>query len=142
MLVPPMSRVTASGIPAATAAAAAGQNPAGRPGHEQADRPLGRLLQGDQAPRRGHDQDLTGEGGQAAQVGAAGRTQVGVDHGGDGPLVLPELRGHLVRAGHVQPPAAELGGQRPLVGRVAVGVQEADRHRVDAAGERRPSRGA
>ena len=50
MLVPPMSKVMASGNPHAAATAAAGPHPAGRSGQEQRGRQLGRRRHGHSPP--------------------------------------------------------------------------------------------
>ena len=62
------------------------------------------------------------------QVGAAGRAEVGVHHGRDRPLVLPELGRHLVGARHVVAQArAACAATASSWPAVEVGVQQAHR---------------
>jgi hypothetical protein len=71
---------------------------------------------------------------RSPQVAAHHRSDVGVDHGGRGALVLPVLRADHVRERHGrrgQQLLEEAAHQR-LVRRVAVGVQEAHGHRLHA----------
>ncbi len=49
-------------------------------------------VDGDEPAGGGHDQDLVGEPREAAQVVPTGGAEQGVGDGGDGPLVLAELR--------------------------------------------------
>ena len=71
---------------------------------------------------------------EAPQVTVEQRREVRVDHRGRAPLVLAELREHLVRGGDVdvRQLAAQPLRDRTLVGGVAVGEQQADRDRLGA----------
>ena len=111
VLVPPMSKVMASGKPLAAATAAAGPH-ARRPGPTAAA-PTGRSAAsatGTSPPAEVITSTSSASVGQPREVGAAHRAQVGVDHRGDRALVLAELGRHLVRARHVEAPA---GQRRP-----------------------------
>ena len=135
VLVPPMSKVTASGKPAATAAAAPASTPAAGPDSSRAAGRSAAVGQRDQAAGRRHHQHL----GREVAPGAAGRpgrrAQVGVDDGRRRALVLAELRRDLVRTRHVHV-GAERVGDRPLARGIEVGVQQADGDGVDAVGHR------
>ena len=76
-----------------------------------------------------------------AEVAAEQGREVGVDHGRRAALVLAEAGQHLVRGGDVDvgQPLPQVLGEAPLVGRVEVGEEQADRHRLGAA--RRGRRG-
>ncbi len=102
---------------------------AGRPRQQERGGDIGRLARRDQSSRRGQHQNLRRNAVEAAQVGPAHGAQVGVHHRRGGPLVLPELGRHLVRAAHVVALVAEAPRHGPLVGGVEVGVQQAHRHR-------------
>ncbi len=71
---------------------------------------------------------------EALEVPAHLRLHVGVHHRERGALVLARFRPHLVRGGHRHAGRRGLGqGARPaLVGRIAVGVDEADHEPLDA----------
>jgi hypothetical protein len=111
VLVPPMSKVTQSGNPAAAAMRDAASTPPAGPDSRRA----------------------TGCAA-ASDNGVRPPAQVGVRDGGHGALVLAVLGGHRARA-H-DGPAFERGGQGRLVLRVAVGVEQADGYRIQAGGQR------
>ena len=71
---------------------------------------------------------------EPAEVAAEQGREVGVDRGGRGALVLAEARQHLVRGGDVEvgEALAQVLGEAALVGRVEVGEEQADRHRLGA----------
>jgi hypothetical protein len=95
-----------------------------------------------------HDQDLSlvpgllEPSGETRQISSEGRTDVGVHDRGAEALVLLDLRQHLGRERHVG------GGKKPLEGPargllvtgIAIGVEIADRDRVDARLRERPDR--
>ena len=68
---------------------------------------------------------------QPRQIAAQHRQDIGVDRGRRGALVLARLRQHVDRGGdgELGEGGGERRGGRPLVGRVGVGVEEADRDR-------------
>ena len=68
MLVPPMSKVMASGKPLATATAAAAAHPAGRSGQQQRGRQVGGVGDRQQPAGGRHHVHLGGDVGDAAQV--------------------------------------------------------------------------
>jgi len=72
---------------------------------------------------------------EAAEVAAEQGGEIGVDRGRRAALVLAEARQHLVRGGDVDvgERAAQVRGDRPLVRRVEVGEEQADRDRLGAA---------
>jgi hypothetical protein len=72
--------------------------------------------------------------GERFQVAAEERREVGVDDRGRAALVLAKLRQHLRGGGdmHARELVAEARGDRPLVGGLEVGEEEADRHRLGA----------
>ena len=140
MLVPPMSKVMASGKPLATATAAAARTPPAGPGQQQGGRQVGGVGDGEQPAGRGHHVHLGGHVGDAAQVGAASGSQRGVHDGGDRALVLAHLGRDLVGAGDVVALLAQPGGDDLLVVGIEVGVQEAHRHPADAVRDRRHRR--
>ena len=114
-----------------------GAHSPGRPGQQQRGRQVGRDRRGDEPARRGHDQHLGRERFEGPDVVTAERPQRGVGDGRHRPLVFAELRRDLVRAGHVEAASSQHTGDGSLVVRVEVGVQEADRDRVDAVGDDR-----
>ncbi len=69
------------------------------------------------------------------QVTPEQRREVGVDRGGRAALVLAEARQDLVRGGdvHARQLTAQVRGEALLVGRIEVGEEQADRHRLGAA---------
>ena len=84
-----------------------------------------------------HDEGLGEPGlptavGERPEVAGEHGPEVGVDRRRRGALVLPELRSDLVRGDdvRVRQPAAKLLRDAPLVGRVAEGEEQADRHRL------------
>ena len=81
--------------------------------------------------RRGQARGLSG-GAERAEVARDDGTEVRVGSGRRGTLVLPKFRRHFVRGDHVcvRQPAPELFGDRTLVRRVAVGMQETDRNGI------------
>ena len=91
---------------------------AGGPHHERLGQP---------APRR--------RLAQPPEVAAEQRREVGVDRRRRAALVLAEARQHLVRGGDVDAGqfAAQALGDRPLVRRVEIGEEQADRDRFGAA---------
>ena len=79
---------------------------------------------------------LDGGLGEAAQVAAEQGGEVGVDDGGRAALVLAEGGQHLVRGGDVDVRAAPRAGASaiaPLVARVEVGEEQADRDGLGSA---------
>ena len=115
-------------------------DPRRRPGLDQVDRRAARALE-----RRGAAVGLHRVGGarEAARLGARlelgevavqHRLHVGVEDRRAGALVLAHLARDLagVRDRHVRQPLGQAGLRGALVVRVGVGVQEADRDRLDA----------
>ena len=95
---------------------------------------------GQRAAVRGHDRQRCRHAGflqlaaEIAEIPAHARRHVGVERGGREALILPELGQHLGR-GRNRRLGKPLGDNRRaslLVLGIGVGVQEADRHRVDA----------
>ncbi len=113
-----------------------GPGPAGGARQQQQRRRGCRGVDRDEPTRRGHHRHLGRQRRQRAQVPAAHRSEVGVDHGGDGALVLAELGGDLVRHAHVVARGPQRLGHDPLVPRRQVGVQQAHRHGLHARGHR------
>ena len=74
--------------------------------------------------------------GEARQVPLGDRLDVGREHGGARALVLAPLAGDLVRRDDrdLRPQLAHALEHRLLVARVGVGVEQADRDRLDALG--------
>ena len=74
--------------------------------------------------------------GEAGQVALGDRLDVGREHGRAGALVLAPLASDLVRrdGGYLRPLLAHAREHRLLVARVGVGVEQADRDRLDAVG--------
>jgi hypothetical protein len=115
--------------------------PGGRAGFDQRGRPLHRRAQPHDAAAGMHHLDLAGDadrgqpGRQRAGVVAHDRADIGVHHHGRGALVFADLRQDLRAPADIDA-VAELGAQDglglDLVLRIGVGVQEADRHRLDA----------
>ena len=110
---------------------------AGGPGEDGLGAGAGRLGERGDAARGLHHRRF----GEAAPPGRLGETlevaaekggEVGVDHGRRAALVLAELRQHLVRDRDVDSlePLAQPLRQRPLVGGVEVGEEQADRDRL------------
>ncbi len=98
---------------------------------------------------RAHDGDLArelrlaGEALEAREIAADARPHEGVERGRRGPLVFAKLAQDFVAGGDedVRADAAQHLAGHDLVGRVGIGVQEADRHRLDAQrGEPVPER--
>ena len=111
-----------------------------RPGADEVDDPRDAVVDRLDQPVREHHQQVAREAllGQArhegAQVALDDRAAVGRDDRGREALVLAPYRQDLVRGRDVrvgQHLAGDLAGA-PLVGRVGVGVQEADDHRLHA----------
>ena len=126
---------------------AAAGDPAGRTGEHGAGGEAHGLGDRRDAAVGLHDQDrarvarLRAAARQAREVARQRRADVGVDDGGTHPLVLLDLRQHLRRERHV---GARQRGARPprpraLVPRVAIGVEVADRDRLDALAPRASS---
>ena len=111
---------------------------AGRAGEHAAGRLLGGGADVEHAARglhhqRGRHARLLRARGEALEVGAELRRQVGVGDGGGEALVLAELRQHLARERDVDVPerlAHRLADAALVVG-VQEGEQQADRHRLD-----------
>jgi hypothetical protein len=92
----------------------------------------------DQPARRRHDEGFSRERRDVHQIRGAHRLQEGFDNRRDHALVLAELRADFVRADDVgRVMRAERIGDRLLVARVQIGVQQADRDRVDCVGDGR-----
>ena len=89
-----------------------------------------------------HDVERAAEAGlahrevQPAQIGGGDRLYIGGENGCARALVFAPLAGDLVRRDgrHARPEPPHLAEDRDLVGRIRVGVQQADRHRLDAGG--------
>ena len=113
---------------------------AGRSGQQQRDRQVGADRDRHQAAGRRHHQHLVGEVVQRPKVRAAGRPEVGVDHGRDRALVLTELRRDLGRTATRRSPDASSARHGALVASDQVGVQQAHRDRVDVVGHARVAR--
>ena len=95
-------------------------------------------LAGRSDPAGGHHHRRLGQAvlarglGQALEVAVEQRREIGVDDRGRAALVLAELGQHLVRGRdvHVGHRLAQPLGDRPLVGRVEIGEQQADGDRL------------
>ena len=143
VLVPPMSKPTASGNPHACGDRGRRPHACGGPGQQEPRRVRrGAGADRHQAARRRHHEHVGGERGRRRRGSArAQRLEAGVDDGGHRALVLAELRRDLVRAphDHRSRPGRPLHGTAHLglVRPVEVGVEQAHRHRIDRArGER------
>ena len=149
-VVPPMSNAIAFSIPSRLAMPRAATTPAAGPGLEREDRAQLRVVGGHHAARRLHDRerrvlqaDPVEAGADPVDVRRHQRAHVGVDDRRRRPLVLALLAQDLARE-RDRRLGKLLGEDRAdalLVLRVEVGVEEADRDRVDAelpqaAGER------
>ena len=91
VLVPPMSKLSASGKPQARPPRPRPARPPAGPESSSAAGSSAPLLDVEQAAGRRHDHDLVGGVGQAAQVRAAHRPECRVDDGRDRALVLAHL---------------------------------------------------
>ena len=115
---------------------------AGRAGLDHGDRDRAGRLDGFHAAVGLHDVErsaiaaLAQPRGQSVEVALGHRLHVGREHGRVAAFVLAPLAGDLVRGdhAHLRPQPAHLGQHGLLVRGVGVGVQEADRHRLDACG--------
>ena len=120
-------------------AVAAARHTAGRARQHGARRDAHRLADRHHAPVGLHDQHRARVAGgaqalaQARQVARQGWAHVGVDHGGRHALVLLDLREHRRGEGHVhlRQGARQRLRRRLLVPGVAIGVEVADRDRLD-----------
>ena len=121
---------------------AGAQHSAGRPGGEQRDASVARLVERRHAARRVHDRNRTGVSRVAKaishplQVAAHARGEVGVQHRRRGALVLADHRRQVAGGGYkpVRTPVAvppQPVAQPPLVVGIEKRPQEADRNRLD-----------
>ena len=126
-------------------AVAAARHAAGRARQDGARRDAHRLADRRHAPVGLHDQHRAGVAGgaqalgQAREVARQGGAHVGVDDGGGDPLVLLDLRAAPPRRARRTPRAAPGAAPAPSprsCARVAIGVEVADRDRLDAARRR------
>ena len=126
------AHVEGDGVGVAVGGRRVGRSPdaARGPRQQERDGPIRRVEHRHQPARRAHHRHLTRGRGESTQVAAATGAQHGVDDRGDRPLVLAELGRHLVRAGDVPPLAPQAFGGGGLVGRVEVGVEQADGDRL------------
>ncbi len=110
-----------------------------RAGHEHVRRPPPRGFQRDRAAVRLHDQwrarvaRLRGAGAETGEVGVDRRADIGVDHDRAGPLVFPVFRCDGRRQGnaHLRIQFRDEGADGLLMGRVGIGVQQANRDGFD-----------
>ena len=139
-VVPPMSKASRLSTPSCCAHPAGGDDARRRPRLEREDRPLLRVVGGHDAAGRLHDLERPVEpdpveaGPDPVDVRRHQRPHVGVDDGRRGALVLALLAQDLARERDVRLRQL-LGEDRAealLVLGVEVGVQEADRHGLDA----------
>ena len=161
--VPPMSKPMMRGYPAATATACAPTAPAAGPDRivctaacfardAEIDPPFDcmmlrrtpapapcRAANGLSASRSGVSISAPGAGitfqplFQRRQIPRHQRRDVGVDDGGAEAFEFAVFRQHAMRGGHGEAGALEVRGDRFLVRRIDVGVQQADRDGVDIA---------
>ena len=122
-----MSKVTQSAKPLAAATAAAARTPPAGPDSSSAAGRSAATSTGSSPPADDRTSTSRRQAGEAAEVGAAHRPQVGVHRRRDRPLVLPELRA-TPRSSSVtsMPRSPQDGGHGLLVAVVEVGVQQAD----------------
>ena len=114
------------------------QHPRCRPALEHFDRAALRRGRGEppavgrEEAERAADPLLAEPPLEGAEVGRDPGMDVGVGDGGRGALVLADLGAHIAREDHrpLEPARAERIADRPLVDRVPVGVEEADRDRL------------
>ena len=114
----------------------------GRAGLDQAHGKPARGLDVAHAAVRLHDEQVAGDAERAQrvleslQIALGEALHVDVGERGRGALVLADLGHHLAgqRAGDLRRVRAQQLADRPLVRRIAVAVQQADRDRLDALG--------
>ena len=136
--VPPMSNAIAFSIARLARDARRADDARGRTGDERERGMRRRLVELRDAARRAHDERRGQPGARRsarrARAGSArhDRPEVRVDRRRRRALVLAELRRDLVRRDdvRVRQAAPHLGGDRALVRRVAVRVEQADRDRL------------
>ncbi|GIU87056.1 MAG: hypothetical protein KatS3mg009_1571 [Acidimicrobiia bacterium] len=113
-----------------------GAHAAGRARQQQRRGQARGLARGDEPARRGHHQHRRRDAVDRPEVRRARRAQERVDDGRDHPLVLAELRGHLVRRDRVEAARPQRLRDRALVRGGEIGVQQAHRDRLDVLGQR------
>ena len=118
-------------------------HPAGRPGLDDVAGQADGVLDGGEPPVRLHEHQRRGDrrglqlAAERLQVARHRRHDVGVDHGGRGPLVLLDLRQHLVADARDEPgrPLRDHLLHQQLVDGVLEGVEQAHRDRLDPLGD-------
>ena len=136
-----MSKPIASPSPLIAGEQPGADGAAGRAGEDAPGAGPGRLGRRGDAARGLHDRAAragrrrSAASLEPAQVAAEQRREVGVDRRRRAALVLAEAGQDLVRGGDVDAGqlAPQVLGERPLVGRVEVGEEQADRDRLGAA---------
>ena len=128
--VPPMSKLTTLGKPAALARGRAPTTPPAGPGQGGPDRLARGLGRGDVALVRLHDPQVgpADAAFELAEVAVQDRHEVGVDGGRRGPLVLAVFGKEPLETEKRRPDLLELLRHDLLVRGIGIGVDKADGH--------------